>query len=319
MVAFLSGDVVTAAEHQSPAVSLAACQATLTTDSPRRAEPFRQARGRNYKAVADADLPPDELARAVESPESPLEAPTTSVVKRGRSALIVKAAFRLCDGETRAAYKRFGSKNWLRRLSRGLQASRVVRNFRLGHKLLRFGVATPRPLLAVSPRWRVFLRPAFLATQWIEGALPIDAFLRTLAGMPAGRQRAILRETAHGVGRLVGALHAHGFAHRDLKATNLLVRERQGRIEVFVIDLDGASTPWFLTRRTRWTNLARLLIASQKLGEVTHVLRRRALAAYLDSFPDPAPWKAVWRELREISRIRRSRRAVRGRSRAPGQ
>jgi len=318
-VTFLSGDDVIAVEHQRSEGQLAACQAPATSDSPRRAEPFRQARGRSYNAVAVADLAPDELARAVETPEFPLQAPTTSVVKRGRSALIVKASFRLCDGETRAAYKRFGSKNWMRRLTRGLQTARAVRNFRLGHKLLRLGIATPRPLLAVSPSWRIFMRPAFLATEWLEGTMPLDAFLRAAASMPAGRQLAILRETANCVGRLIGTLHAQGFAHRDLKATNLLVREWQGKIEVFVIDLDGASNPWFLTRRTRWTNLARLVTAAQGLGEVTHALRRRALGAYLDSCPGSAPWKAVWRELREISRIRRSRRAARGMSRVPGR
>jgi tRNA A-37 threonylcarbamoyl transferase component Bud32 len=310
---------VIADEHQSSDRRLAVRQPPTTSASPRRVEPVRHARGPSYNAVAIADLAPDELARAVETPEFPLEAPTTSVVKRGRSALIVKASFRLCDGETRAAYKRFGSKNWMRRLTRGLQTARAVRNFRLGHKLLRLGIATPRPLLAVSPRWRVLLRPAFLATEWLEGTMPLDAFLRAAASMPTGRQLAILRETANCVGRLVGGLHAHGFAHRDLKATNLLVRELQGRIEVFVIDLDGASKPWFLTRRTRRTNLARLVTATQGLSEVTHVLRRRALGAYLDSCPDSASWKAVWRELREISRIRRSRRPARGMSRAPGR
>jgi tRNA A-37 threonylcarbamoyl transferase component Bud32 len=289
------------------------------TDSPPRAESFQHAGGRNYKAVAVGEVTPDQLSRAVESPEVPLDVPITSVVKRGRSALIVKASFCLSDGEVRTAYKRCGSKNWIRRLARGLQTTRAVRNFRLGHTLRRLGIATPRPLLAVSPRWRSFLRPAFLATEWLEGSMPIDAFLRATARMPIAKQRTILHETANCAGRLIGTLHAHGFAHRDLKATNLLVRERQGRIEVFVIDLDGASHPWFLTRRTRRTNLARLVIATQGVSEVTHALRRRVLRAYLDSCPDPAPWKAVWRELGEISRIRRSRRAARGLRRAPGR
>jgi tRNA A-37 threonylcarbamoyl transferase component Bud32 len=260
-----------------------------------------------------ADLQPNEIERAIESPEFPLEGPTTIFVKKGRSALIVKACLRLSDCETWTAYKRFGSRNWIRRLARGLQTHRATRSFHLGHELLRRGIATARPLLAVSPPWRAFLRPGYLATEWLEGAVPIDAFLRTTAGLQSARQRTILRETADCVGRLVGTLHARGFAHRDLKATNLLVRDRSGRIEVFVIDLDGAATPWLLTRRTRMNNLARLVDATEGLGAMTHALRRRALSAYLASVPDPAPWKAVWRELQEISRIRRARWTARGR------
>jgi tRNA A-37 threonylcarbamoyl transferase component Bud32 len=151
-----------------------------------------------------------------------------------------------------------------------------------------------------------------LATEWVEGAVPVDVFLRTKAGLEPAEREAILRETAECAGRLVGTLHAQGFAHRDLKATNLLARERNARVEVFVIDLDGASSPWLLTRRTRMNNLARLVVAAEKLSGMTHAVRRRALGAYLASVPDPAPWKAVWRELHQISRIRRARKTARG-------
>jgi tRNA A-37 threonylcarbamoyl transferase component Bud32 len=304
---------VTAIEHRAMDECRAACPELAPTDAPRSAAPFRHVRGRNYKAVAAADLQPSEIERAIEAPASLLEGPSAIIVKRGRSALIAKASLRLSDRETRTACKRFGSRTWIRRLTRALQSPRAARNFHLGHELLRQGIETARPLLAVSPRWRAFLRPGFLATEWLEEAVPLDVFLHATAGLPSARKQAILRGTAACVGRLVGRLHAHGFAHRDLKATNLLVRERRGRIEAFVIDLDGASTPWFLTRRTRMTNLARLIVATDGLNAMTHSLRQRALGAYLVSVPDPAPWKAVWRELQEISRIRRSRRAARGR------
>ncbi len=140
--------------------------------------------------------------------------------------------------------------------------------------------------------------------------MPIDAFLRrTVAVEPSRGRKAVLRETAERIGQLVGTLHARGFAHRDLKATNLLVREEADRIQVFVIDLDGASKPWFLTRGTRMNNLARLVAATSDSPGMSHSLRRRALTAYLASAGDATPWKNVWRRLDEISRIRRSRKA----------
>jgi tRNA A-37 threonylcarbamoyl transferase component Bud32 len=308
---FSTDDDVTAVEHRDTQDRRTACEALPRTDEPRHTALFRHVRGRNYKAVAVAELQPSDVERVVASPESLLENPATTIVKRGRSALIVKAPLRLSERETRTAYKQFGSKTWLRRLARGLQPSRAVRNLRLGHELLLRGIATARPLLAVSPRWHALLRPGFLATEWLEGAVPVDVFLRATAGLERARRQAMLRETADCAGRLVGTLHTHGFAHRDLKATNLLVRERNGRIEVFVIDLDGASMPWLLTRRTRMTNLARLVVATEGLCTMTHALRRRALRAYLASVPDSAPWKAVWRELHEISRIRHARKTAR--------
>ncbi len=79
--------------------------------------PFVTFAGENYKAVAAADLAADEIERAVESPGVSAGRPTTIIVKRGRSALIAKASLCLSESETRAAYKRFGSKTWIRRLA----------------------------------------------------------------------------------------------------------------------------------------------------------------------------------------------------------
>ncbi len=275
---------------------------------------FRRLQGTRYKAIASTSVAPDEIRRVVESPESLLEGPEIQVVKQGRSALIVKTTLCLSETESPAAYKRSGCRSPGRRLLRSLLTARAARNLHLAHAMLRDGIATPRPLLAVLPRWRAFLRPCYLATEWIDGAVPIDVFLRHAAQFEVGKKRAILRAAAECVGRLLGTLHARGFTHRDLKATNLLMRESAGRVEAFVIDLDGAASPWFLSRRTRLTNLARLVLATDGLTPITHSLRQRFLRSYLTAAGDSAPWKTTWRQLAEISRIRRSRRAPRSRS-----
>lgn len=266
----------------------------------------------DYRLVSVSEIDPSEQERVAAVPQGPLEDSSAKTVKQGRSALIVRTSLRATTGEIATAYKRCGSKTWFRRLARGLQPARTMRNFHFGHQLLDHGLPTARPLLAVAPRWHALFKPAFLATEWLEEAMPIDAFLRrTMAVEPARGRNAVLCEMADRIGHLVGILHARGFAHRDLKAANLLVRDEGNRIQVFVIDLDGASKPWFLTRRTRMNNLARLVVATAESPGMRHSLRRRALAAYLASAGDAMPWKNVWRRLDEISRIRRSHQARR--------
>jgi tRNA A-37 threonylcarbamoyl transferase component Bud32 len=266
----------------------------------------------DYRLVSVPEMEPGERQRVAATPQSPLEDASAKIAKQGRSALIARTPLRPMNGKIWTAYKRCGSKTWFQRLARGLQPARTYRNFHFGHRLLSHGIPTARPLLAVAPRWHALFKPAYLATEWLEGAIPIDAFLRqTMAVEPSRGRKAVLRESAERIGHLVGTLHARGFAHRDLKATNLLVREEADRIEVFVIDLDGASKPWFLTRRTRMNNLARLVVATAESPGMCQSLRRRALAAYLAGAGDPRPWKNVWRRLAEISRIRRSRKARR--------
>jgi tRNA A-37 threonylcarbamoyl transferase component Bud32 len=280
---------------------------------PRRRGLFRHLAGSAYKAVAVPDVTRHELGRAIDAPASWLDGPEIKVVKQGRSALIVKTSLGFSQSETAIAYKRCGSRNWARRFLRSLQTPRAKRNFHLGHALLHEGIATPRPIFAVSPRWRAFFRPSYLATQWIEGAVPLDVFLRDAGRFDAASKRAVLRKAAERLGHLIGNLHAHGFCHRDLKASNLLVRDSGGQVEAFVIDLDGAARPWFLSRRRRMANLGRLVFATGELSWITHALRHRALRAYLAAAGDGACWKTVWSELRQISRIRRSRRDLRSR------
>ncbi len=269
--------------------------------------------GAEYDVLAAGDLLPADVAQSVASPEAPFYSPPAIVVKRGRSALVVRTAFHSHAGPVLSAYKRLGSRNGLQRLLRSFLPDRAVKNFHFGRAMIDAGVATPRPLLAVWPRRRVLLRPSYLATEWVDGAVPIDAFLRAASGEPAARRRRLVHQTAVSVGRLVGRLHAAGFAHRDLKAANLLVRESCGNVEVFLIDLDGASRPRWMSQSRRLSNLARLAMATHPLPGVSHAVKRRALAAYLESLASSGDWKVIWSELRELTRIRllRKRRSER--------
>jgi tRNA A-37 threonylcarbamoyl transferase component Bud32 len=232
-----------------------------------------------------------------------LSDPNASVIKRGRSALVLRLNFAIGGIEMPVAYKQCGSRTPLRRLVRGVRASAALRNFRLGDQFLNLGIHTPRPLLAVSPRWRKLLSPSYLATEWIDGAMPLDAFAQTASAWAPKRRRLALRETALRLGQLIGTLHKRGYSHRDLKSANLLVREREGRVEVFLIDLDGASRAHLRLKTTRLKNLARLQQATARMACVTQTLRRRFLHSYLATLSGAQDWKTVWRQVGRISRI----------------
>jgi len=263
----------------------------------------RRAAGREYTALAIRDFNDGQLARLVTSPERALSDPTATVVKLGRSALVVRVDLPIGGAETRTAYKRCGSRSWLRRIARGLRPSAAVRNFRLGHRLLNLDIATPRPLIAISPRWLNLLKPSYLATEWIDDAHPLDAFVRSAAAMPHAHRRRAMCDAARQLGRLIGTLHNRGYAHRDLKSANLLVRERDGRVEVFMIDLDGASRAYLRLETTRLKNVARLVQATARMTCVTQTLRCRFLQFYLAELGGARDWKTVWRQVGRISKI----------------
>ncbi len=287
----------------SHAVSSRSAQQVAAKPLALTSSAYRRLEGRDFTAIATAEVQSDELARVIAAPQQISVDAKASVIKRGRSALIVRVDLPIGGNETRTAYKLCGGRTWLRRVARGLKTSSARRNFVLGHQLLSCGIETPRPLLAVSPRWHNFLNPSFLATEWIEGGLPLDRFAKSAAAWTTAQRHARFRDTAEALGRLIGTLHKHRFSHRDLKSTNLLVRENCGRVEVFLIDLDGATRSHFRLERTRIKNISRLRTATDRIFGVSSTLRCRFLQSYLATLGSSVSWKTVWRQLQKASRI----------------
>jgi tRNA A-37 threonylcarbamoyl transferase component Bud32 len=290
----------TTMQHALPTRS---AQQPAATPCASRAIGDRRVVGDDFTAVATADIEAGELAYVAEDPGRILGDAKATLIKRGRSALVLRVDLPLSGVETTTAYKRCGSRTQFRRLVRGLRTSAALRNFRLGHQLLRLGIDTPRPLLAVSPRWHNLLSPSYLATEWIEGGLPLDAFARAAAAWTPAHRRAQICDAARRLGRLIGTLHKSGFSHRDLKSANLIVREKGRQVEVFLIDLDGATHPRFLLGMTRLKNISRLHVATCRTAGVSSTVRYRFLRSYLSTLGTSANWKTVWRQLQKAPRI----------------
>lgn len=181
---------------------------------------------------------------------------------------------------------------------------RSVRAFRSGHALLRRGLPTPEPLAVLVRRGGA--RPqALLVTRYVEGEGP-------WSWIGAGRAPGTLLEPlASGLARL----HAAGFRHRDLKASNLLLREAAGGPgEVVWTDLDGlrylGTLPLFLRAR----DLARLAMSFESTAARAAGVRAdhwpTLVRTYLARFTGAEPEAEAVEDL--LARTRRwSERAIR--------
>jgi len=135
------------------------------------------------------------------------------------------------------------------------------------------GAPVPRPVLVAARRASGPFWSAVVGTQHVEGARDGIAWL---AAQPSPSE---LSRGARAAGAAIRRFHDAGGSHADLQIKNLLLRERDGALEVLVIDLDRAraGAPPSAARRMR--ELMRLVRALHKRGLAEQVGARGCAAA----------------------------------------
>jgi tRNA A-37 threonylcarbamoyl transferase component Bud32 len=142
----------------------------------------------------------------------------------------------------RVVAKRSLARGWKRPLTAlGARAGRPERAFDLGEALRACGLATPEPLAVLGGR-----ADGVLVTRYVEGLGPWE--LLRAGGALAGMLELLAAALAR--------LHAAGFSHRDLKASNVLLANDAS--EVVWTDLDALRRVGTLGPRARARDLARL-------------------------------------------------------------
>jgi tRNA A-37 threonylcarbamoyl transferase component Bud32 len=208
-------------------------------------------------------------------------------------------AFR-ASGEPGAFVKPDRSAPW-KRLLRSLvgRGSKARRAFELGLELERAGVNAVRPLALIEERRAGCVRRSCVLVEALEASTLRDFLLERSrqeesGTVPPAVRRAVLRAVAVEVARLHGA----GARQRDLKAPNVLVAARGGRLEVTLADLEGMT----LLRRApglavRARDLARLAVSLREkeiaAAGIAEEDWRGCIAAYLEAAAGAPPDAAV--------------------------
>jgi len=164
----------------------------------------------------------------------------------------------LSTGE-KAVVRRYHRGGLVRRVnaSRYFGGNRAFDELRATERARAGGVRTARILAAIESPHTVGYT-AMLATLLIPGATDAAAWLREVEG---DREK-MLRD----VGRQVGAMHHAGVSHPDVHLRNLLVAQRDGAPEVWLLDFDKARVyPAPVTRARRAVDLRRLARSARKL------------------------------------------------------
>jgi tRNA A-37 threonylcarbamoyl transferase component Bud32 len=124
-----------------------------------------------------------------------------------------------------------------------------------------------------------------LLTESIPDSMPLADWVQA----NPGRERVM--RVAERLGRVIRSMHERGVAHRDLKASNILI-DRQDR--PWLIDLVGVSTSRRIGVRWRTRDLGRLAASFVSQPVITNSARQRFLRIY-----DDRGWKSWWVGIRK--------------------
>ncbi len=233
--------------------------------------------------------------------------------KNSHSAQVTRVQLPHPDGEISVIVKRPRARNWRRRLAMMLAPSRSLRGWRIGHAMLHRDIAVARPLAVLERRAGPVLRDSLLITEAVPNAQNLEEHLRRAAvRLPAAAWTGYKRKLARLLVRHLRQLEDRGFAHRDCKASNILVVDGAGGPKLLWIDMDGLRPAGALSRARRAAPLMRLHVSLESVPGLTRTDRARFLRDYCARFGSrPDAWRELWRRLEAPARRKRAAKETR--------
>ena len=203
------------------------------------------------------------------------------VLKRSPDVEVVQTV--LVDGSTRlpVVVKRYCEqrrRGWRRWVSSSLAGS----DFRAMAKLRAQGVSVPRPLAFVGSRGSSAY--SWLITEFVDGLVELEqVVLSLLPQLPPGGVRTAKASITSAVVDLYVSFDRCGLHHRDLKASNIMLRRWDGRAggpEAWIVDVEGFRNGRTFAESKRRQRLVRLAASLQEYSGVTSSDHARFLREY---------------------------------------
>ena len=232
----------------------------------------------------------EDFVRLVGKPERVLELPGTGIVKDSKTTTVGLNR----DLPQNFYIKRYNYQGLAYAAKDLFRYSRVRRTWIAANGLHMRGIPVALPLAYLERRRRGILLESYILTKAKSGEILRDIFRRYDQSGHRFQEKRVLLES---LARLIKKLHLTGVAHRDLKASNLIVRDaRAGGYKLYIVDFDGIDLGVF-SRRKRVKNLARLAQECRRHTCFTRSDRLRFLTAYLGA-RDKNSWKRLWSRVR---------------------
>jgi tRNA A-37 threonylcarbamoyl transferase component Bud32 len=165
-----------------------------------------------------------------------------------------------------------------RHAAKGLfRLTQGARTFRNGWRLIEHGISCPAPLVLATEKRSGLVRSEWVIMEAPVAALEMDRYL--LKRMASSWTPEEKRDLTRMFGRFMGAVHAKGIFHSDLKTCNILVSEERRELKdnrnpegtpsatvvpvvrFSLLDYDDMGFLWEVSRKKRRKNLSQLFLS----------------------------------------------------------
>ncbi|MGB2986263.1 MAG: lipopolysaccharide kinase InaA family protein [Phycisphaerae bacterium] len=236
-----------------------------------------------------------------------------AMLKYSKDGVVFRARMTIGDGSLDLICRQSRGHGLRRRLATLFRPSRERRNFHRALALLEADINTALPLALIERRRP--RREAWLVTEFVPDLVDLDqVVLQLLPRLEPRRARKVKNAILEATVDLVMRMQQSHLTHRDLKASNILLKHWDGRggpVSLWVVDLDGLRHRRFISAARRWQPVMRLAASLLSYSAVTRSDYGRFLHAYLPRTGAPREtWRRHFRELAQQANdyARRARR-----------
>ncbi len=263
-----------------------------------------------YSYSSHLEFSSDDWKQALKNPEQILEdfVKQTRPFKNSRSALVCKGILNVGQHKLNVVAKRNIRKKFFATIWDCLRDSRAVKAWKMSFAMIHRGIPVAHPLAVLEKRIGPVLVDSIFITETVEPAVNLRIFLTSILPVltPKSRRKAkiaLIRKLA----AILKKMHIDGFSHRDMKASNILLRNittenkneiNPDDIQIILVDLDGLKLKRRVSEKDKLRTLARLSVSADLSPYITLTDRARFLKIYLQKIGSGKPnWKKLWHEI----------------------
>lgn len=231
----------------------------------------------------------------------------TRPIKNSRSGMVCRGKIRVGEHEIDVVCKQHFRRKPLARIWDCWRDSRALRAWKISYALLHRMLPVAQPLAVLEQRIGPYLKANLLITEEIRPCMNLRMLLTTLLPtLTPTMRRAVKLHLTTQLTTVLKRMQQRGFIHRDMKASNILVRNatpeglcgQVSELRLVLIDLDGLKPKRRPTEQDAIRAMARLSFSADLSPYVTLTDRVRFLRAYLTRYGESAAnWRRLWADI----------------------